>query len=178
MNKKHIYTILFCVLLNINFIYAQKFNYDFNTFTKIARIYTNNEIIFDFNVLSEEGLSKNIKFENGYILEFEDNRWIEKGFYNKNEIIYNKIAYKLKSNVIGRIFVKQETDKKWTKVIVKRNQLTIEKNGNSIPKTVEYLVLLQNTRIICLDELEQIKKRKIQERIDKKKEYEKKENNN
>ena len=175
MRNFNSYLTILALIISCNIACAQSYNYDFNTFTKIARIYTNNEIILNFNVLSEDGFAEKFKFENGYILEFENNEWIEKGFYNKNEIIYNKTAYQLKTNLIGRVFTKKKSDKNWTKVSVNKNTLTIEKNGNNIPEPVTYLVLLQNTQKICLAELEAIRKKREQERFDRKKEAEQKE---
>lgn len=160
MKKFYLFTtVLFFVFYKGN---AQDYKYDFNPMTKIARIYTNSEIILEIDVLFDGGFSNEIKFENGYILELENNKWIEKGFYNNDEIIYNKITYPLKTNLIGRVFIKNKSDKKWIKFKTKGNQITLDQSFKQFPKTVQYLVLHNNVRNFCISELKILKSQKSQ----------------
>ena len=151
--KKFYHLLIVFLLATFYTSNAQVYKYDFNPFTKIARIYTNSEIILDFDVLFNDGSSKDLKFENGYIFESENGEWIEKGFYNKNEIIYNKTTYPLKTNLIGKVLIKNETDKKWLKIKTNGNQITLDKNFDQFPKPVQYLILQNNVRNLCLTEL-------------------------
>lgn len=160
------YISVLILVLNHNLTNAQTYSYDFNTTTKTARIYTNNEVILDFNVLTENGFGNDLKLENGYIFEFQENEWTNKGFFNKNEIIYNNENYLLKKNFIGNLFIKKETDKKWSQLKLKKNKLTIEYNGNTLPKTVSYLFLHQVVKNICTIELERIREKRIQSRLE------------
>lgn len=166
------------LFINCYFINAQTYGYDFNITTKIARIYTNNEVVLDFNVLTDDGFANDLKLENGYILELQDNEWINIGFFNKNEIIYNKVNYEFKKNLIGDLSIKKEGDKKWTKFKFKKNKFTIENNGNILPKPVEYLYIHQVVKNLCLNELERIREKRVQSRLEYQKKLDEKEISN
>lgn len=178
MQKIHFYLPLLTLLLSFNLINAQTYSYDFNTTTKTARIYTNNEVVLDFDVLTDEGFANNLKFEDGYIFEFQNDEWVNKGFFNKNEIIYEKVNYELKKNFSGHFSIKKEGNKKWSKIKFKKNKFTIEKNGNELPQTVVYLYLLQEVKNLCLNELERIRQKRMQERLEYQKKLNDKETSN
>lgn len=158
MKKIYIYLIGFIAFFPL-ISNAQVYKFDFNPFTKISRIYTNNEIILEFDVFLGDSYSNNFKFEDGYIYELENNEWINKGFFNKDEIIYNKNSYQLKNNLINSVHIKKESDKKWTKVKINNNQITIDYKDQQFPKIVEYLLVQFNVRNINLNELRIIRNR-------------------
>lgn len=156
MKKIYFYLLAFVVLFPI-ISNAQVYKFDFNPFTKISRIYTNNEIILEFDLFLGDSHSNNFKFEDGYIYELENNNWINKGFFNKDEIIYNKISYELKNNLINNVHIKKGTDKKWTKVKIKNNEILIDYKDHQFPKIVEYLLIQFNVRNIKLNELKALR---------------------
>jgi len=167
---KKLYTFA-CLLLVATLSQAQTYSYDFNPNTKIARLYTNNEIILEYNVLMEHASLDNYEFTNGYILEKSDNEWKETGFYNSREIIYNKVPYLLKTNLISRVLVKKEGNKKWIKVNFKKNKISFENTFDELPEAVRYVVLTENLKNICIRELEYIRKKRENEYLDKIKEH-------